>query len=87
LPARAAALAPPPRVFGLGRPRTDEDDDANRHGPDTDGQDGFEPVYLTNPLSPEDLAYLIQDAERVEARALTAMGGRVPSPQGRHEGA
>ena len=24
-----------PRVFGLGRPRTDEDDDANKHGPDT----------------------------------------------------
>ncbi len=26
----------PRRVFGLGRPRTDEDDNANKHGPDTD---------------------------------------------------
>jgi hypothetical protein len=65
-------------VFGLGRPRTDEDDDANRHGPDTDDEDGpqLEPVYLTNTVSPEELAYLIQDAERVEARALAAMGRR-----------
>ena len=30
----------PRRVFGLGRPRTDEDDNANRHGPDTDDEDG-----------------------------------------------
>ena len=61
-----------PRVFGLGRARTDEDDSADRHGPDTD-EDG--------PVSPEELARLIQDAERVEARALAAMGGRVPLSQ------
>jgi hypothetical protein len=32
-------------------------------------------------VSPEELAYLIQDAERVEARALAAMGRRVPLVQ------
>ena len=86
-PAPTMSSAPdtqPRRVFGLGRPRTDEDDNANRHGPDLDDEDGppeFEPVYLTNTVSPEELAYLIQDAERVEARALAAMGGRVPLSQ------
>ena len=71
------------RVFGLGRPRTDEDDDANRHGPDIDDEDGpeLEPVYLTNTVSPEELTYLIQEAERVEERALAAMGGQVPLSQ------
>ena len=33
-----------PRVFGLGRPRTDADDDANVHGPDT-----MMPVAVTAP--------------------------------------
>ena len=48
-----------PRVFGLGRARSDEDDNADRHGPDLDtDEDG--------PVSPEELAYLTQDAERVE---------------------
>ena len=41
-PAPTMSSAPdtqPRRVFGLGRPRTDEDDNANRHGPDTDDED------------------------------------------------
>ena len=46
-------------LIGLGRARTDEDDNADRHGPDLDtDEDG--------PVSPEELAYLTQDAERVE---------------------
>ena len=80
----APTMPSAPCSAAIGRPRTDEDDNANRHGPDLDDEDGppeFEPVYLTNTVSPEELAYLIQDAERVEARALAAMGGRVPLSQ------